>query len=228
MGRRKESAAEQQQKAIGLSAKHRQAKIIQTVGERFKAARELCGLSQSDAARLLGYANPSKLSKVENAMGAASVPLWLFTEAARLYQVSIDYLFGMSETFDTSSRLSQERQTAAWLFEEWNRLRVRDTVAMRRLCNRIEAVDKAVTFAIERATDITEAMQAVVRLNPDFADTMRGGARLIAAIERADDASRHCLQGLEAFRRDCRLSSDPKGGQMQLPLDEEAPAPREG
>lgn len=65
----------------------------ETIGARMREARELCNMSQSAAARRLGYSNPSKLSKVEGATDTNSVPLWLIVRAASVYEVSIDYLW---------------------------------------------------------------------------------------------------------------------------------------
>ena len=41
------------------------AQITATIGERLRAAREAAGLPQLEAARRHGYANSSKLSKID-------------------------------------------------------------------------------------------------------------------------------------------------------------------
>ena len=65
--------------------RHQQAELVKTIGARLKESRELCNMSLSESARQLGYANPSKLSKVENATDTRSVPFWLIPAAAKLY-----------------------------------------------------------------------------------------------------------------------------------------------
>ncbi len=67
--------------ALLAVSKHDQNKLVRTIGERLRVARELNNLSQSEAARRLGYANPSKLSKIEAAADTNSVPLWLIHAA---------------------------------------------------------------------------------------------------------------------------------------------------
>ena len=73
-----------EKKTMSLTTRQEQAAAVKTIGARMRQARELCNLSQSAAARRLGYANPSKLSKVELATDTNSVPLWLIVRAARV------------------------------------------------------------------------------------------------------------------------------------------------
>ena len=69
------------------------AEIARTVGERMRLAREAAGMSQVEAARRLGYANSSKLSKIEKGR-SSEVPLWAIKRAGWLYHVPLDYLLG--------------------------------------------------------------------------------------------------------------------------------------
>lgn len=78
--------------------RRKQTEAVKTIGARLKASRVLCNLSLSEAARRLGYANPSKLSKVENATDTNSVPLWLIRDAAELYEVSTEYFLDFRTT----------------------------------------------------------------------------------------------------------------------------------
>lgn len=70
--------------SLVIASKHDQSALVRTIGERLREARELNNLSQSEAAKRLGYSNPSKLSKVESATDTNSVPLWLIVGAARV------------------------------------------------------------------------------------------------------------------------------------------------
>ena len=82
------------EKKPAANTRMEQAAAVKTIGARMRQARELCNLSQSAAAKRLGYSNSSKLSKVEGATDTNSVPLWLILRAAKVYEVSIDFLFG--------------------------------------------------------------------------------------------------------------------------------------
>jgi transcriptional regulator with XRE-family HTH domain len=87
----------------------RQTEIVKTFGARMVEARELCGYSQKKAAKLLGYRNSSKLAKIEAASDTNSVPLWLIPKAAEVYEVSIDYLFGVSACWQREPIAAQEK-----------------------------------------------------------------------------------------------------------------------
>ena len=126
------------------STRIEQAAVVKTIGARMREARELCNMSQSAAARRLGYSNPSKLSKVEGATDTNSVPLWLIVRAASVYEVSIDYLFGCSDDWEAGSRMTQERETSAWLFDTWEKARRRDMETLRKLHNKVEAMEEAI------------------------------------------------------------------------------------
>ena len=75
------------------------------VYKRQRQARELCNLSQSVAAKRLGYLTSAKLSKVEAAADTNSVPLWLIHRAASIYDVSTEFLFGFTDDFEVGSCL---------------------------------------------------------------------------------------------------------------------------
>lgn len=69
-------------------------RLRKAIGLRFIAARELCGLGQTEAALSLGYANSTQLSLVER--GARMPPVAVIIRAATVYGVSVDFLVGLS------------------------------------------------------------------------------------------------------------------------------------
>lgn len=77
-----------------MPSKIEQSEIVKVIGTRLREARELCNMSQSVAATRFGYANSSKLAKVENATDTNSAPVWLILRASEVYEVSVDYLLG--------------------------------------------------------------------------------------------------------------------------------------
>lgn len=183
--------------------RHENAEIIKTIGQRLREARELNNLSQCEAAKLFGYRNSSKLSKMERAVNSKSIPLTVIAKAARIYQVSIDYLFGLSADWDTGARMTQERETSAWLFQQWESMRERDMLAIR-LCNdRMQTIDGAVETCISRAFEVDEALTKFMDLNGGF-DEMRGGATLKRNIERCVMAARESRAKLKRFHMECK------------------------
>lgn len=81
--------------------------LAMAVGERLQIARDQAGLSQKDAAQLIGYANSTKLSKIETGIHSKQVPLWALKRAAQVYDVSLDYVFSL-EGFNAEGVRTQE------------------------------------------------------------------------------------------------------------------------
>ena len=184
-------------------SRHESAEIIKTIGQRLREARELNNLSQCEAAKLFGYRNSSKLSKMERAVNSKSVPLVVIAKAARIYQVSIDYLFGLSADWDTGARMTQERETSGWLLQQWEDARQRDMRVIR-LCNdRMQTIDGAVESCISEAFEVDQALTKFIDLNEGF-DDMRGGATLKRNIERCVMAARESRAKLRRFHMECK------------------------
>ncbi len=162
---------------------------MKTIGARMREARELCNMSPSAAAKRLGYSNPSKLSKVEGATDTNSVPLWLIVRAASVYEVSIDYLFGCSDYWEAGSRMTQERETSAWLFDTSEKARRRDMETLRKLHNKVEAMEEAIATMLAASQRDWRALERFIELNPEFED-MKAGSR----SDRINRACCRCRQ----------------------------------
>lgn len=188
------------------STRIEQAAVVKTIGSRMREARELCNMSQSAAAKRLGYSNPSKLSKVEGATDTNSVPLWLIVRAASVYEVSIDYLFGCSDDWEAGSRMTQERETSAWLFDTWEKARRRDMETLRKLHNKVEAMEEAIATMLAASDDTGAALERFIELNPEFED-MKAGSRLTGSIGRAADAAKNAKARMTRFRLECSIAA---------------------
>jgi len=188
------------------STRQEQAAAVKTIGARMRQARELCNLSQSAAARRLGYSNPSKLSKVEGATDTNSVPLWLIVRAAKVYEVSIDYLFGASDDWEAGARMTQERSVSAWLFDAMEKSRLRDMETLRRLHDKVTAMEEGIAAMLAANVDVGAALTRFAELNPGF-EEMRAGSRLVGAVERASDTTKHAKSKMDRFRVECALAA---------------------
>ena len=200
------------------NTRHDQAELIKTIGERLKQASELNNMSQTEAARLFGYRNSSKLSKMERAVNSKTVPLTVIAKAAKIYQVSIDFLFGLSADWDTGARMTQERETSAWMLDQWEEARRRDMQIIRRCNDRMQTIDGAVQTCIAQTFEVDDALRKFQELNIDF-EEMRGGSRLVSAIEKNVAAARESLARFRRFHMECKhVRSDSK--QVKLFDDE--------
>lgn len=158
------------------------AAVVKLIGARLREARELSNLSLSEAARRLGYSNPSKLSKVENASDTNSVPVFLIRDAAELYDVSADYIFGLADDWETGV----PRGMTSWLADRWEQQRRRDVAAMAALGARIDACAELIPFLAADAREVLDAVRRLDALNPEAWPEIRGGGRLTAAAERLE------------------------------------------
>lgn len=205
-----------EKKTMSLTTRQEQAAAVKTIGARMRAARELCNLSQSAAARRLGYANPSKLSKVELATDTNSVPLWLIVRAARVYEVSVDFLFGATDDWEVGARMTQEREVSAWMFDTFDKLRQRDMKTLKRLHDRVQTLTDAVAVMLAASEDASVALSRFAELNPAF-EEMRAGSRLVSAVERASDSAKAAKTKMERFRMECAVAA-PQTHQLSLAL----------
>ena len=205
-----------EKKTMSMTTRQEQAAAVKTIGARMRQARELCNLSQSAAAKRLGYQNPSKLSKVEGATDTNSVPLWLIVRAARVYEVSVDFLFGATDDWEVGARMTQERETSAWLFDAWEKARQRDMETLKRLHDRVQTLTEAVAVMLAASEESALALARFAELNPEF-EEMRAGSRLVGAVERANDAAKNAKTKMERFRMDCSVAA-PHSHQLSLAL----------
>ena len=169
----------------GARLRLRQMDLVKTVGARLKASRELNNLSLSEAAARLGYSNPSKLSKVENATDTNSVPLWLIRDAARIYDVSVDYLFGLAHDWETGV----PRGISGWVLDEWEWQRRRDAAALASLAARVDACVTLIPALAADAVAVRVALDRIAEFNPESWPEIRAAGRLFTAIERLEQST---------------------------------------
>lgn len=175
--------------------KEEQAALVRLFGAKMREAREeLCNLSQSEAAKRLGYANPSKLSKIEWASDTNSVPLWLIVRAAQLYEVSLDWLFGLSEDFE----IGTPRAAQPWLLDAWQKLRERDLASLEHLHREIAAVAEHISTLSSCAAEVADALSRLRERVPDFDEKMPA-SRLVGRVEQLQCRARAADGALRRF-----------------------------
>jgi transcriptional regulator with XRE-family HTH domain len=166
----------------------RQTEIVKTFGARMVKARELCGYSQKKAAKLLGYRNSSKLAKIEAASDTNSVPLWLIPKAAEVYEVSIDYLFGVSACWQREPIAAQEQKIGHWLEDRWQQAQAAQDRTFKGLHDKQAELSAAIDRTLRRSKENLQQVEQVRRNNKAF-DGLRGGAKLLRLLaETAEDA----------------------------------------
>jgi transcriptional regulator with XRE-family HTH domain len=200
--------------------KHEQAQVVKTFGERMVEARKLSGLTQQKAAKLFGYRNSSKLAKIEAASDTNSVPLWIVPRAADIYGVSTDYLFGLSDDWERDPVVSQQRVIGNWLFEHYERLRLKEVNVLRVLGNKIVVLEKAVSHAVVRSKENLETLERLRELNPKY-DDMKLGAKLLRLLAETTEEAAGISNELKRFRALTDVASKSEGVNLDIFMDGE-------
>lgn len=182
------------------SFKVEQIKVVKVFGQRMKEARELCGYSQIKAAKLLGYSNSSKLAKIEGASDTNSIPLWLITKAAKIYDVSTDFLFGISDDWERDPVVSQQRQVGSWLLDHWERAKNAEVNAIRVLHNKITTLEMAVSRTILRSKENLDTIKRVREINPDYDENIKLGSKLARLLEETAEEAFGLSYELKRYR----------------------------
>lgn len=186
------------------------AAIVITIGQRLIEARELCGLSHTEAAGLLGV-SLKILSRHERTVDRQNMGMSLsfIQRAAEVYEVSLDFLFGVSDDWDTGTRMTQERAVSRWLFREFDAGRREQMEELRRIHNRIELLGGVIRRIAEHSELVGSAFIRFRELNPEFEDA-RGGANVVSSIERLSNSSESASRALRRFHLDIGQTEDPE------------------
>lgn len=197
-------------------SKQDQAILSREVGIRLRESRIMSGLSQVDAAKRLGYENSSKLAKIEKGQ-SSRIPLWVIRKAAVLYDVSCDYLFGVTQTMerDDVSHASL-RELHAFVFAEFDKRHAQDIAVMMSIRSRLETIQQSIVLAAMQAQQLEEA-KLFIESQPEWLD-IKGGNRLITYIDRIN----HTVTSASIRFKDIKKEMQMKSGteyQMNLLLD---------
>lgn len=161
--------------------------VLRGISVRFKEGRELCKYSLEIAAQLIGI-SADDLKTLEDDYSAYSIPLWLIHRAAQIYDISTDFLFGMSEDWELCQEVRKERDFSTHLYSIFAEEQAKMAVEIVRQNNQLAALSSA---AVELAPAIRAVYDALLRfwqLNQGFED-MPGGAQVIDRLDKADKAA---------------------------------------
>lgn len=161
--------------------------LVVTFGQRMKAARELNGWTQLKAARLIGYVNSSKLNRIELASDTNSFPIWLPPKAAEVYQVSCDFLLGLTDAWECNHTAALQSQIAQAIQQS----QLGQDNAIRQLYNLVSCIESAVSINLQKNTEFKDLVVRFRCINPGFDTELKLGAKL---LRMADEASREAVK----------------------------------
>lgn len=176
-----------------------EAQVIKALSARLRESRELCGFGLKQAAQLLNVASQD-LKKIEGAVNIDNIPLWMIGRAAEVYNVPVDFLFGLIDAFDGGDSESfRGRNLLAALqrqqLEEFNKTASEQI----RQDGRFKEVNTAVVALCMNVQSIVEAFTRFVQLNPGFED-MCGGAPVLRQIKLAEEVGRRATCVLTKYK----------------------------
>jgi len=177
----------------------REIALFKTIGARMREARELCNLTGVKAANLLEI-EPEILYRLENGIDTAEIPLTLIHRASERYDVSMDFLFGfLGDEWERAPEVRLERETSHWahdvslsIFSKWATEQLRQQ-------KRQDALSVSTVELLKAVTEIHEALNRFVELNPEF-DDMRAGSKLLYWVENAAQKAEQAERDLKRCR----------------------------
>ncbi len=188
-------------------------KLIGVIGSRMREAREIAGMQQVHAAKLLGYKNSSRLNKIENSTNVSSISLHIILTAAKIYDVSTDFLLGSSEEWERDARVAGESNAMSHILELWNVQHLNDLNAIRRNENKVTALCKAVDMYSSSVANCRKSLNVFIEKNRGF-DDMKAGATLINSVCDLENAVYNSTAQLKRYRADVKVEKDLRHKQL--------------
>ena len=191
--------------------------MAKSIGERIREAREMQGYSQLRAAQLMGYANSTKLSKIETGTDSVQIPLWFLRRCVSVYDVSLDYLFGVTDSMGVGEKRGRAaKDTIKLMQNEWHLQRLRDMSVIKSTQDRVDRLEASLGLMSEQLNDAMEALARVEKLNPKTWQESKGGSRLQDSVARSAATCRTIAKGLDRIRRETEAAAG--GAQAELDL----------
>jgi transcriptional regulator with XRE-family HTH domain len=173
--------------------------LIAIIGERLKwARRDLCKFTIKTAAQLLEI-EPKYLNELEQGFNNTTVPLKILKKAAEIYQVSVDYLFGLNEDWEIAPDVRAARDVSTFLLE--HRMEMFSQAAAKHLKQQrhMDKLGGLVNSLRLELAEVHEAFDRFKEINPEFEDA-RGGATLQHRMHRANEAAISAQMALIRFK----------------------------
>lgn len=186
----------------GEEAKKRQLSR-NVVAARLRAAREFAGLSQTDAARSLGWATPAQLSQHEQ--GKRLMPIPELIRAADLYGTSVDYFLGLTSEPERDPARALRAATVRGIRGMLDSLAIGlvDSISAHAALAGPNVVSARAIVSAGQA--LIDALGVVLRA-PEF-DDIRGGASVVRAASEFEvrlDEVRVAIQRFDRLDTDLR------------------------
>jgi hypothetical protein len=184
--------------------------LLKVLGARMREGRQLCKFTTAQAAGMLNY-RPEHLHNLEFCIDINYLPLTLIRDASNLYDVSIDFLFGVSEDWERSEDTKPLRIIHSYVYQKQLEYSSAMAVEIADLKRRQEALKDSVSELTTAVNGIDEALTRFQELNPQF-DDMKAGAMLLNRVKSASKAAAETVLKL----RRCHVNVGPKQSAVDI------------
>lgn len=185
------------------ASKLEQKEIARKIGRRFADARMLNNLTQKDAAVKLGYANSSKLAKIENGTYENTIPHWTIIRASNIYDVSIDYLYGMTDDWERDIEIVKNNSVTRFVEGTFVNQCAQISNTMIALNNKLDRVFRIAQFVTTTTLNFRKRFMRYVELNPEFLDSP-GGSLITLSLDEME--AQVCRMKNEYHRLDNQIN----------------------
>ena len=177
----------------------RECATIRTVSSRLAESRELCNHTQIAAAKLLGL--PAKEFKaIEAGLDIDYIPLWVIQKAAAVYDVSVDFLFGLNADWETGDIEIRKRRDFLAVMERMHIDSQAATIVKQiKEENKIQALTDAVAMLAPAMREVYEAVLRFWELNPAF-EEMPGGSTVLYKLDQAEKKANAATAEMVRFK----------------------------
>lgn len=186
------------------SSPRKSAIIAGIVGKRMKEAREVFDIPAGTAAAAIGI-RMHDLLKIEDGVRPAN--LSIVASASEVYEVSADYLMGLSDNWDRDDKSLARNQTSKWLLSYYDSIRNRDLACLSALNKRVNACTEAIAGLAQASREAWDAFEDMVMRNPEFED-MPLGAKVSHRVTAAKIKGDAAMDVLKALRNEAIKPAD--------------------
>ncbi len=177
--------------------------FFKVIGERIVEARGITGYSQNALAKKLGYANSSRLNKIEKGVDIKSISIFLVKKLARVLGVSTDFILGESRDWERNVSVCHGRDITNMVMEEWAKQHINDVKAITYMQRKIDIVHHALGLIVPAMDELNKVFTRFLELNPKF-DNMKGGASLVGSISRLGFSVNNAKDSFRRYQLDAR------------------------
>lgn len=153
--------------------------LSKNFGIRLAQAREACGMSQIEAAATLGFSNSSRLSKIELSSCGSLKDMWLVPVAVRVFDVSADFLLGLSDCPQREVKQARKSQIEKILADSI----ANELAEIRGIAKALDEIAESVQKIEGKTRETVQTLVRFEELNPEFSE-MSNGAKLARLIHQ--------------------------------------------